>query len=578
MAKKQGISYGPNTALIKGARDVAQSESMVSMAGGAAFAQGFTGAVITGIQEQEKRNSIRDAYMADLKNIDNIYKLDQDYNKKAVNDFVFAKRDAYAAAADCYARTKDQGCRDKMEEIKFSFSNLNTQLDVLMNERKEYLNAYDKGQLVDIPELGDDKYTLMYTNKGQFNIEANGDVGFAVDGEYSKLKDVAGKWNVKNNIGETFTLEQNLGAKKIGESGKAFYRDDMKNLYTAKFKETGPEGIMVMAKTDLTGDNEYILSNGQKAGNLSFESMWSQGLLDEKFYKQIPKGTDSKWMYDKKNVNTLNGLMSEYYTDVTESSYNQGKKNYKGKGGSGKTGTQGHPSGIEKSVQLTNKQYMQVGTARTIKSNLETGTPFKWDGVDYKYEDGKWQTPEGIVGDGTADDIVYNMTNDPAFQNITTEKKTFVNSEGEKIDSSQEEFANENASSIPGLQGVINIDTLDQDDSLFAADLNKAMPTPGTNSNPKGYKWETMKSTVFGIKTPMGDFTKDAIELVDISGNTVVYPDGHEFAGQKVRIRTQGDKLNAIGYIDNVLETFGLSENMKNTSASPTGGGGKLLD
>ena len=298
MAKKQSISYGPDTALIRGEADVARSQGMLSSAGGTAFAQGLTGAVISGIQEQEKRNSIRDAYMADLGGIQNINLLDEDYNKQAVTNFVRGKRDEYAKLADAYARTKDTDIIDKMESIKFSFSNLNTQLQGLVKERKDYADAYDKKQLVTL-ENGDEIFTDMYTNRSQFNIEANGDLGFGSGDTYKKFKDVAGKWNVKNNIGETFTLSQNLDAKKLGEKNGVFYRDDIKNLYTAKFKETGPEGIMVMAKTDLTGDNEYILPNGQKAGNLSFESMWAQGLLDDKFYQQIPKGTDSKWMYDK---------------------------------------------------------------------------------------------------------------------------------------------------------------------------------------------------------------------------------------------------------------------------------------
>jgi len=333
MAKKQVASYGPNTALIQGARDVAQSESMKDMAGGAAFAQGFTGTVLTNIQEREKRNSIRDAYIADLGSIENINLLDENYNKQQVTDFVRAKRDEYAKLADAYSRTKDTDILDKMNDIKFSFNNLNVQLQGLAGERKEYLDAYDKGQLVDIPERGDGKYTLMYTNKGQFNIEDNGDIGFNIEGKYSKFKEDAGKWNVKTNIGEAFALEQNVNAKKIGESGKAFYRDDTKNAYTATFKQTGPEGIMVMAKTDLTGDNDYVIGqdkdgNDIKAGNLSFERMWSEGLLADKFYEQIPKDTDYKWMYEDKNSAILNDLISEYYTDVTEFSYNEGKKNY----------------------------------------------------------------------------------------------------------------------------------------------------------------------------------------------------------------------------------------------------------
>ena len=328
MAKKQGINYSPNMGLIAGERDVARSEAMMDTAGGTAFAQEFTGAIMTGIKEEEERKSIRDAYMADLGSIENINLLDEDYNKQQVTDFVRGKRDEYAKLAAAYARNKSTDILDKMNTIKFSFSNLNKQLQSLVGERAEYLSASDKGQLVTLGN-GDEMYTDMYTNRSKFSVEKNGDIGFTSGNVYSKFKDTAGKWNVKNNIGETFTLEQNLNSKKRGESGKAFYRDDTKNGYAATFKQTGAEGVMVMAKTDLTGDNEYILPNGQKAGNLSFESMWSQGLLSEKFYKQIPKGTDSSWMYDKKNNGILNDIMSEYYTDVTESSYNDGKKNYK---------------------------------------------------------------------------------------------------------------------------------------------------------------------------------------------------------------------------------------------------------
>ena len=323
-----------NQSLIQGAGDLARSEARKTSIGGAAFAQGLTGSILTGIEKQEELKTTREAYLADLGSIQNISLLEQGYNKEAVTAFVRNKRDEYAKLADAYARTKDTDILDKMDAIKFSFSNLNQQLQALVNERKGYWDAVDKGQVVDLE--GDEIYTQMYTNKGAFTIEANGDIGFGSGQAYNKFKDVAGKWNVKNNIAETFTLEQNLVAKQIGEKGGNFYGDDIKNLYINKFKETGPEGIMVMAKTDLTGDNEYILSNGQKAGNLSFERMWSEGLLDEKFYEQIPKGTDSSWMYKKENIDILNDLVSEYYKDVTEDSYNRGKANYvPGTGGKG---------------------------------------------------------------------------------------------------------------------------------------------------------------------------------------------------------------------------------------------------
>ena len=326
MAKKQSLNYGPNTALISGARDVAQSEAAMTSAGGTAFAQSFTSAILTGIEEQEKRNSIRDAYLADLGGVQNINLLDEDYNKQAVTSFVRQQRDKYAKLADAYARTKDTNILDKMENIKFSFSNLNNQLKGLANERVEYLDAYDKGQIIDIPQRGDGIYTTAYTNKGKFSVDDTGNIGFNIDGKTTMFKDIAGKYNVKSNIGESFILEQSLKARTTGESGKKFYRDDTKNIYKFKFKETGSEGIMVMAKTDLTGDDEYTLPNGQKAGNLSFESMWSQGLLDKKFYEIFKAKGGTDWMYEDKNVDILNDLISEYYTDVTESIYTPAKQ------------------------------------------------------------------------------------------------------------------------------------------------------------------------------------------------------------------------------------------------------------
>ena len=328
MAKTKAISYGPNTALIQGEGLVARSEALASGAGGTALVKSLTSAVTSGIEEkikeQEERNAKMDDHLDKLGGVQNIGLLDEDYNKQAVTDFVRNGRDEYAKLAADYEKSGDRSILDKMEAIKFSFNNLNTQLKALAKDKVDYLSAYDDGQLVTLGN-GDERFTDMYTNNSLFSIESNGDIGFGAGDDYNRFKDVAGKWNVKSNIGETFVLKQSLDARKRGETGKAFYKNDTKNLYLSTFKQTGPEGIMVMAKTDLTGDNEYILPNGEKAGNMSFESMWSQGFLDDKFYEVFPKGTDSSWMYDKANINVLNDIMSEYYTDVTEYSYNESK-------------------------------------------------------------------------------------------------------------------------------------------------------------------------------------------------------------------------------------------------------------
>ena len=328
MAKKQSISYGPDTALIRGEADIARSKAMLSSAGGTAFAQGLTGAVISGIQEQEERNSIRDAYLDDLGGIDNIYKLEDGFNKEQVGTFVRSKKDEYAKAADCFARTKDQGCREQMEEIKFSFQNLNAQLDAYMSDKIQYNTAYDQGQIVDLKD--DDKYTYMYTNNSDFSIESNGDIGFTSKGKYDKYKDVVGKWNTRQYKTEANALQAFSNATRIGEQGKNFFRDDIKNAFVYELQQSGTRGIQVMAKTDLTGDNQYVLGKDKDgnpilSGNQSFEAMWDNGYLDKKFYQEIPKGSDISWMDKKENSNLLANMIAEYHTDVANYYHDKGR-------------------------------------------------------------------------------------------------------------------------------------------------------------------------------------------------------------------------------------------------------------
>ncbi len=75
---------------------------------------------------------------------------------------------------------------------------------------KSYLDSFQNGQIIDIPELGDGKYTHLYTNKGEFSIEESGDIGFTVEGEYSKYNDVVGKWNVENNMYMAHAMESGM--------------------------------------------------------------------------------------------------------------------------------------------------------------------------------------------------------------------------------------------------------------------------------------------------------------------------------------------------------------------------------
>jgi uncharacterized protein YegJ (DUF2314 family) len=354
MAKKQSttpkINYGPDTALIMGEGQVARSEAAKNMLPTMAFAEGFEktfGAVFKEQQqEQEKRDAIREAAMIDLGGVQNINKLTEGYNKQQVTDFVRGKRDEYAKLSDLYQKTKDPNILDKMDAIKFSFQNLDQQLNGLVNERRGYLDAFDKGQVIDLPQDG--IYTMAYTNNGQFEIGDNGDVGFNIDGKSSLLKDIAGKWNVKNNIYGAHAMQSYMNSVGRGEKNATFYPDIEKNKTLGILRQGGPEGIQTATKSDFDFDDDYKLPNGQPAGKMTFENMFKSGVLADKFYDGSltgvvygTKGKDgiwdtsktggSDWFWNNENSKDLSNLVAEFTTDVNQTGWNQGNANYKPK-------------------------------------------------------------------------------------------------------------------------------------------------------------------------------------------------------------------------------------------------------
>ena len=335
---KRGVSYAPNQALINVAGDVAQSAAAADVAGGIAFAENFTGAIVKGIQEQEKRDAIREAYLDDLKNPQNMRKIEDGYNKQAITEFLNTNKDAYAKAVDCYTKTKDRGCKEQIEEIKFRFSNLNTQLDLYLNDKKSYLDTYEKGQIIDIPEVGDGKYSYLYTNKGEFSIEENGDIGFTIEGEYNKYNDVVGKWHVNNNIYNTQMLKSTYNAEVNGAKGVEFNKTAEKNAIAATLKQTGYNGVWAATRSDFGFDDDYVIGkdkngNNIKAGKLTFEAMFTGGMLADKYYDGSLTGTaykkgDNSWFWDKNNSKDLTNLLAEYSTDVNQSMHELGLKDY----------------------------------------------------------------------------------------------------------------------------------------------------------------------------------------------------------------------------------------------------------
>ena len=323
MAKK-GLSYGPNTALIKGARDVAQSQAMRDTAGGIAFAQEFTGAIKLGIQEQEKSKAIVDAYSNMIKTPDNITLLDEQ-NKPAILDFVRQTRSNVVELAKAYAKTKDANILDDIQMEKAKIVNLSNQINGYIEESKLYIAASDKNQIARGKSFDYKKYDNIFSKNAGMKIEANGDLSFGGDKGWEKFNDITGKWNVVNNVWGKTLLSFDTAVVSNASKGRNYDKTGIYNNTLEIFKAMGPEEVQVALEQDVTGDAYE---------NLSFEAIWSGGKMDPKFYKgfeafkkvEIDPNTkeeivtyDSSWMFDNNNVNQASHLMSVYTADVLKS-------------------------------------------------------------------------------------------------------------------------------------------------------------------------------------------------------------------------------------------------------------------
>ena len=134
MAKKQSLSYGPNTGLIAGEAQVAQSEANLGNTFGA-FAQGFQ-TVFGAIQKaNQERDARMEAYEAGLPGVTNVNLIQDPANKQIITGFLNEQRDEFNRLAQIFDKTKDRvksfwheghaGSLSKTSTILFSIDDIN---------------------------------------------------------------------------------------------------------------------------------------------------------------------------------------------------------------------------------------------------------------------------------------------------------------------------------------------------------------------------------------------------------------------------------------------------------------------
>ena len=378
--------YTADRSVIASERRAREFQSMEGAAV-AAFAKGFMSTYDAISKEKDAQRKTREAredqFFNKIGSVDNLQKL-EGANKEIVKNWVKSKKDEVANLAAEYERTRDREILEKIDAIKFSFANLNTQLETKLDNQAEYITAAGKrGGLAPDATYNEDGskrtgsydselYSKIHTNSVNLSVGDNGDVSYNIDGKNMLYKDIAGKWDVAQSKTGVDMLKITMESVAQGQANKPFYHDITKAGIKEIFKNSGTEGTQAFAGTDLTGDDEYELPNGkidpktgekQKSGNLSFEAMFGTGVLDEKFYQGFEKNKDNtydvSWMYDNNNIDKLNDLIAEYYTDVNKARWDQGNANYKPKGTN---------NGEDIKYQIAKGVYL---TEAQIKSNIQ---------------------------------------------------------------------------------------------------------------------------------------------------------------------------------------------------------------
>ena len=160
------------------------------------------------------------------------------------------------------------------------------------------------------------------------NIDKDGNFQFQVksgegNGEENifKLNDIADVANGGNPIitepygSKKFVWDLANRVKKSKDSGIAFDKEWVEKMTSNNLHEFGPNNIIGMAHTDMSGDGR----------SKSFADMYEEGLNDKDFYihpltgENLPE--EANWMKDKNNTEVTAMLLTKYISNVMSDIY-----------------------------------------------------------------------------------------------------------------------------------------------------------------------------------------------------------------------------------------------------------------
>ena len=363
MAKKQSssLNYGPDTALILGERDVRRAQAALTLAPGRGIVEGV-GVIQTMLsqkakaqQEANKKDSDdHQDWLETLEDPSSVYQLTNKKDKETSLNWLRNKRQQYLNAKKLYKQTGNYEYEDQANMFGSQINNFVSQTSSYNETQAEYADAthhFGKANGSNAPKH-------IYQGDRTMVIDDNGDINFSIinpeylqkGGDGSKLvsyNKVGQKWNVRNQTAETFISDKVEGIyNEAAIKGPTKYTFNRQKTFTdfyshlADRDKYGPENSMVLAETNIAGDDAFVNYSTDGLGKgLNFSQLWESGLLDKKFYEGFtstgkdPKTGnstyDNSWMFDEKNSDQLNRSLAEFYTDVAADRDYDGNEEYK---------------------------------------------------------------------------------------------------------------------------------------------------------------------------------------------------------------------------------------------------------
>lgn len=187
-------------------------------------------------EKRKKADDLTKKYISAIPNVDAINKI-PDWMRPDVTNYLASEKKLYADTAKQLAEMDSSDpaymeTLDKLQSIQNNFITLNDQLNQFQEDSKEYIKAFDNGDISKGFKLGEaDKFNntaSIFTGKGKLNIQ-NGQLVFNVDGKNLNYSNgevgdfYSPDFDVQSGIDGIATLVENDGLKglQFNETGYA---------------------------------------------------------------------------------------------------------------------------------------------------------------------------------------------------------------------------------------------------------------------------------------------------------------------------------------------------------------------